>query len=228
MKILGIDTSSPSGSVALLDSGCVVSESLLDSSPVYSDKLLKEVDGILNRSKTRLNELGGFVITKGPGSFTGLRIGIGAAQGLGMANDIPLIGISSLELLAYSASNKLSSDYFLVCLPTREQEVYFAAYNRDKDSVVLQGRERVLQLNAENENLPTFTKEERIGVGAGWQHREQLESLLDIKLKDCLEKLEVTMEDLCGRALQKLEKGEILAAEALLPNYVKEHLDYHS
>ena len=57
MKILGIDTSSPSGSVALLDNGIVISESLFNNSSFYSDKLLKEVDGVLNRSKTKLNEL---------------------------------------------------------------------------------------------------------------------------------------------------------------------------
>ena len=226
-KLLALDSSTSTTKVSLWIDG-QLSHYQTKKPRQVAQQLLPFVQQALDEASLPFSQLDAIAAATGPGSFTGLRIGIGAAQGLSMANGIPLIGISSLELLAYSAINKLSSDDFLVCLPAREQEVYFAAYNRDKDSVVLQGRERVLQLNAENENLPTFTKEERIGVGAGWQHREQLESLLDIKLKDCLEKLEVTMEDLCGRALQKLEKGEILVAETLLPNYVKEQLDYRS
>ena len=76
MLILGIDTSSPTGSVALLDNGYVISESLLNSSQNYSDKLLIEMDTVFNSSKIKLNQIDGFVITTGPGSFTGLRVGM--------------------------------------------------------------------------------------------------------------------------------------------------------
>ena len=97
MKILGIDTSSPSGSVAFLDNDLVVSESLLDSSPAYSGKLLKEVDGVLNRSKTKLTELGGFAITKGPGSFTGLRVGMSLLKGLILAIEKPFVSVNTMD-----------------------------------------------------------------------------------------------------------------------------------
>ncbi|MFL2855859.1 MAG: tRNA (adenosine(37)-N6)-threonylcarbamoyltransferase complex dimerization subunit type 1 TsaB [Pseudohongiellaceae bacterium] len=226
-KLLALDSSTYTTKVSLWIDG-QLTHYQTEKPRQAAQQLLPLVQRALDEAALTISQLDAIATATGPGSFTGLRIGIGAAQGLSMANNTPLIGISSLELLAYSARNKLSADYFLVCLPAREQEVYFAAYNRNKDTVVLQDRERVLGLNTGNKNLPTFTLEERIGVGAGWQHREQLETLLDIRLKDCIEGLEVTMDDLCGSALQKLEKGEILVAEDLLPNYVKEQLDYHS
>jgi len=226
-KLLALDSSTSTTKVSLWIDGRLTHYQT-EKPRQAAQQLLPFVQRALDEAALTVSQLDAIVTTTGPGSFTGLRIGIGAAQGLSMANQTPLIGISCLELLAYSASKKLTEDYFLVCLPAREQEVYFAAYNREEDNVVLQGRECVLELNAENENLPTFTPKERVGVGAVCQHREQLETLLDITLKDCLEGLEVAMEDLCGSALQKLEKGEILVAETLLPNYVKEQLDYHS
>ena len=226
-KLLALDSSTSTTKVSLWIDGRLTHYQT-EKPRQAAQQLLPFVQRALDEAALTVSQLDAIATTTGPGSFTGLRIGIGVAQGLSMANQTPLIGISCLELLAYSASKKLTEDHFLVCLPAREQEVYFAAYNREEDNVVLQGRECVLELNAENENLPTFTPKERVGVGAVCQHREQLETLLDITLKDCLEGLEVAMEDLCGSALQKLEKGEILVAETLLPNYVKEQLDYHS
>ena len=81
MKILGMDTSSPSGSIALLDDNDIVCESVVEGSPAYSDKLLFEINAILNSSRTKLNDIDCFVITTGPGSFTGLRVGIRNSDG---------------------------------------------------------------------------------------------------------------------------------------------------
>tara|TARA_B100001123_G_C15211809_1_gene987595 strand:+ start:555 stop:1250 length:696 start_codon:yes stop_codon:yes gene_type:complete len=127
MKILGIDTSSPSGSVALLDNEFVVSESLLPDSPAYSNKLLKEVNGILNRSKTRLNELDGFVITKGPGSFTGLRVGMSLIKGLILAIEKPFVSINTLN--AYAETVKPGPYAICPVLDARKKEVYTALFS---------------------------------------------------------------------------------------------------
>ena len=137
-KLLALDSSTSTTKVSLWIDG-QLSHYQTKKPRQVAQQLLPFVQQALDEASLPFSQLDAIAAATGPGSFTGLRIGIGAAQGLSMANDIPLIGISSLELLAYSASNKLSSDYFLVCLPAREQEVYFAAYNRDKDIVVLQG-----------------------------------------------------------------------------------------
>ena len=110
-----------------MDNDLVVSESLLDSSPVYSGKLLKAVDGVLNRSKTKLTELGGFAITKGPGSFTGLRIGMSLLKGLILATEKPFVSVNTMD--AYAETVK--SGPYAICpvLDARKKEVYTALFS---------------------------------------------------------------------------------------------------
>ncbi len=127
MKILGIDTSSPSGSVALMDNVNVVSESLLGNSPAYSDKLLTEVDSVLNRSKIKLNEIDGFVITTGPGSFTGLRVGMSLLKGFILATEKPFASVNTLE--AYAETVQPGPYKICPVLDARKKEVYTALFN---------------------------------------------------------------------------------------------------
>jgi len=127
MKILGIDTSSPTGSVALVDNDDVISESLLNSSKNYSDKLLIEVDAILNSSKTKLNQIDGFVITTGPGSFTGLRVGMSLLKGLILATQKPFASVNTLD--AYAETVQPGPYAICPVLDARKKEVYTALYN---------------------------------------------------------------------------------------------------
>ena len=127
MLILGIDTSSPTGSVALVDNDDVISESLLNSSKNYSDKLLIEVDAILNSSKTKLNQINGFVITTGPGSFTGLRVGMSLLKGLILATQKPFASVNTLD--AYAETVKPGPYAICPVLDARKKEVYTALYN---------------------------------------------------------------------------------------------------
>mgnify|MGYP001361457958 CR=1 FL=1 len=127
MKILGIDTSSPAGSVALLDKNQVVSESMLGGSQAYSYSILEKVDTILNRTKTKLKDLEGFAITNGPGSFTGLRVGMSLLKGLVMATEKPFVSVNTLD--AYAETVEPGS--YLICpvLDARKKEVYTALFN---------------------------------------------------------------------------------------------------
>ena len=127
MLILGIDTSSPTGSVALLDNDSVISESLLNSSQNYSDKLLIEMDTVFNSSKIKLNQIDGFVITTGPGSFTGLRVGMSLLKGLILATQKPFASVNTLD--AYSETVQPGPYAICPVLDARKKEVYTALYN---------------------------------------------------------------------------------------------------
>ena len=129
MLILGIDTSSPTGSVALVDNNYVISESLLNSSQRYSDKLLIEVDAVLNSSKTKLNQIDGFVITTGPGSFTGLRVGMSLLKGLILATQKPFASVNTLD--AYAETVQPGPYAICPVLDARKKEVYTALYNSE-------------------------------------------------------------------------------------------------
>ena len=129
MLILGIDTSSPTGSVALLDNDYVISEALLNSSQNYSDKLLIEVNAIFNSSKIKLNQIDGFVITAGPGSFTGLRVGMSFIKGLILATQKPFASVNTLD--AYAETVQPGPYAICPVLDARKKEVYTALYNSE-------------------------------------------------------------------------------------------------
>ena len=88
---------------------------------------MEEVDGLLNRSQIKLKDLEGFAITNGPGSFTGLRVGISLLKGLVMATEKPFAAVNTLD--AYAETVKPGS--YLICpvLDARKKEVYTALFN---------------------------------------------------------------------------------------------------
>jgi len=142
MRILGIDTSSPTGSVALADNSGVISEALLNSSKNYSDKLLIEIDAVLNSSKTKLNQIDGFVITTGPGSFTGLRVGMSLLKGLILATQKPFASVNTLD--AYAETVQPGPYAICPVLDARKKEVYTALYNSKNGLCVRETPDRAI------------------------------------------------------------------------------------
>lgn len=126
MRILGIDSSTPDCSVALLNNGTIVSEQIADPQPSYSKYLLQMVDQVLKKGKTCLNDVDGFAVTIGPGSFTGLRVGVSLLKGFVLATEKPFVGINSLKALA----STVDSPRVPVCaaLDARKSEVYAAVF----------------------------------------------------------------------------------------------------
>ncbi len=133
MRILGIDSSTPGCSVALLNNDAVVAEQIGDPQPSYSKYLLQMVDQVLKEGKSRLDDVDGFAVTIGPGSFTGLRIGVSLLKGFVLATEKPFVGINSLEALA----STLDSPKHPICtaLDARKSEVYAAVFESQKDSL---------------------------------------------------------------------------------------------
>ncbi len=130
MKVLGIDTSTRCGSVGLMDEGEVVSEYLLNISITHSERLLTTIDLLLKEAHCSVKEIDGWAISLGPGSFTGLRIGVSTIKGLAYATQKPVAGVSSLDVLA----SQISPTPFLICpiLDARKGEVYTAFYAYDE------------------------------------------------------------------------------------------------
>ncbi len=133
MRILGIDSSTPGCSVALLNNDTVVAERIADPRPSYSKYLLQMVDQVLTEGKSRLDDVDGFAVTIGPGSFTGLRIGVSLLKGFVLATEKPFVGINSLEALACT----LDSPKHPICtaLDARKSEVYAAVFESQKDGL---------------------------------------------------------------------------------------------
>lgn len=125
MKILALDTSTENCSVALWLDGEVVSREVL-AGQQHSQLLLPMVQELLSQAGLMLNQLDGIAFGEGPGSFTGLRIGCGVAQGLAFGAGLPVAGISTLLALAAASTG----ERVIACLDARIGEVYHAAYEK--------------------------------------------------------------------------------------------------
>ncbi|MBW1693680.1 MAG: tRNA (adenosine(37)-N6)-threonylcarbamoyltransferase complex dimerization subunit type 1 TsaB [Deltaproteobacteria bacterium] len=120
MKILAVDTATISCSVAVLDKEILLAESTMVRQQTHSIHLMEMIDYVAGLSGLA------FAVTIGPGTFTGLRIGMSAIKGLAMATGKPVVGVSSLDALAMQA---VPSPY-LICplIDARRGEVYFSTY----------------------------------------------------------------------------------------------------
>ena len=104
MKILAVDTATKSCSVAIVDKDTLLAEVSITSKQTHSRHLMEMVNRAMGMSGLNISGLDGLAVTIGPGSFTGLRIGISSVKGLAMASGKPVVGISSLDVLAMQSN----------------------------------------------------------------------------------------------------------------------------
>ncbi len=130
MKILGIDTSTLMGSVGLIEGDRPIAQYSLSIEVTHSERLLDTVDRLLHDAGESLKALDGFAVSIGPGSFTGLRIGLGTIKGLSMVTGRPAVGVSTLQALA--ANIPFCSYTVCPILDARKKEVYTAFFKYDE------------------------------------------------------------------------------------------------
>lgn len=126
MKILGLETSAAAASAAVLDDGCLRAEWFVNHGLTHSQTLMPMLEGMMKSIESSPNEMDVFAVSCGPGSFTGLRIGIVTAKGMAYACGKKLIGIPTLDVLA----NNLPYANGLICpiMDARNNQVYTALY----------------------------------------------------------------------------------------------------
>jgi len=126
MKILAIDTSTPSGSIALLEDDQLIAELTTCIQKTHAERLLPSIKTLLDNIGTKLEDIDGFALAIGPGSFTGLRIGLSTIKGLAWSLNKKVAGISTLEALAMNLP--YSDKPVCPMLDARKKEVYAAVY----------------------------------------------------------------------------------------------------
>ncbi len=126
MNILGIETSTKTGSVAIVSEDGVVAQYSLNIEVTHSERLMSTVDRVLKDTGLAVHDLDGFSVAIGPGSFTGLRIGLSTVKGLALATGKPIAAVPTLQALAWN----LPYSVYPVCplLDARKNEVYAALY----------------------------------------------------------------------------------------------------
>ncbi|MEA3424128.1 MAG: tRNA (adenosine(37)-N6)-threonylcarbamoyltransferase complex dimerization subunit type 1 TsaB [Bacillota bacterium] len=134
MKILGIDASTQTAGVAIIENEVLKGEIIVNNDITHSQKLMVIIDQIFKNLDMTLGEIDGIAVTIGPGSFTGVRIGMATALGLSRAEDIPIAGISTLESLAMN--NKGFSGIICPMQDARRNQIYTAFFEFEGEELI--------------------------------------------------------------------------------------------
>jgi tRNA threonylcarbamoyladenosine biosynthesis protein TsaB len=155
MYILGIETSTKTGSVAVVSEEGVIVQYSLNIEVTHSERLMATVDRVLTDTGLAIAEMGGYAVAIGPGSFTGLRIGLAAVKGLALATGKPIAAVPTLEALAWNLPHAAHA----VCplLDARKNEVYAAVYRFEGNALVHVMAEAVISLSRLAERVPERT-----------------------------------------------------------------------
>ena len=221
MRILGFDTSAKAASVALTEDGRLVSEFYLDSGFTHSETVLPMAKAVLDAARITPEDVDLFAVNCGPGSFTGLRIGIAAVKALGMSLGKPCASVSTLEALAYNVQSAKG----VVCsvMDARCSQVYTAFFESDGERVLRRCGDRAVSTDELFEDIKKICSEtgERVllvGDGANLCMKKfggefvktaPPQLLLGHAFGTCI-------------AAERLyEKNETTSAAGLMPNYLR-------
>ncbi|MGA7852799.1 MAG: tRNA (adenosine(37)-N6)-threonylcarbamoyltransferase complex dimerization subunit type 1 TsaB [Candidatus Acidiferrales bacterium] len=142
MLILSLDTSSPSGSVAVLRDQAVIGVVSTRGEENYSSRMFRHLEFLLNDLSLKLEQFDLFAVSAGPGSFTGLRVGLTAAKGWAEVYRKPAVGVSALEAVAIQCRAMTAA--VVPVLDARRGQVYFGVYRRSGAGLRLGGDEFVV------------------------------------------------------------------------------------
>jgi tRNA threonylcarbamoyladenosine biosynthesis protein TsaB len=132
--VLSVDTTTPSGSIALLKSDALVAEFNHDSPVTFSERLLPSIRFILETTGTQIQDVGGYAVAVGPGSFTGIRIGLSTVKSFAFASGKPIVPVSTLLALAWKIHKPKNR---LICplLDAKKNEIYAALFESKPDGL---------------------------------------------------------------------------------------------
>ncbi|EOW9107847.1 tRNA (adenosine(37)-N6)-threonylcarbamoyltransferase complex dimerization subunit type 1 TsaB [Vibrio cholerae] len=224
VKILALDTATERCSVALLVGNTVYSRSEIAPRD-HTKKVLPMVDEVLKEAGVTLQELDALAFGRGPGSFTGVRIGIGIAQGLAFGADLPMIGISTLAAMAQAAYRLQGLTHVASAIDARMEEVYWGRYVRQEDgSWQAAEAECVIApaLLAQTLTQDDLTQDEQIWAtaGTGW---DAYPALADLPLQlQTSEVLYPDAQDMAYLAQFELAQGNQVSVEQASPVYLRD------
>jgi len=219
VKILALETSAKSVSAAVLDSGIVLASAYQNTGLTHSRTLMPLVDAMLKNSDIPLEEIGLVAVAAGPGSFTGLRIGVSAAKGLAWTLDVPCCAVSTLEAMA---QNLRHMDATVICaMDARRNQVYNAVFSAHGGTLNRMTPDRAIGLPELAAELKNDEKEKiLVGDGAKLCYTYLQENGIPCRMAPAA----LVMQNAVGVAQAAEEmaaRGETVSARELVPNYLR-------
>ncbi|MEE9535918.1 MAG: tRNA (adenosine(37)-N6)-threonylcarbamoyltransferase complex dimerization subunit type 1 TsaB [Desulfobacterales bacterium] len=217
MRILAVDTAAKSCSVAIMAAGSLSAELITLKDETHSKHLMELIHKVLGMAGFRVGELDGLAVTIGPGSFTGLRIGVSTVKGLAHALNKPVVGVSSLDALAWQCADR--SHLICALLDARKGEVYSATYRFENDTLTQKSLENVTAPEAAVEGL----KEPCVFIGSGAQlYRRNITNVLGNLANFAPEDQNIIRASSVGfLSMEKFKTHDTSEAAGLVPHYIR-------
>ncbi|GGY08716.1 tRNA (adenosine(37)-N6)-threonylcarbamoyltransferase complex dimerization subunit type 1 TsaB [Litchfieldella qijiaojingensis] len=224
--LLALDASSNACSAALMihcDGRDEVLSRFALAPREHTRRLMPMVDELLAEAGIELCQLDALAYGRGPGSFTGLRIAAGVAQGLAFGADKPLLGVSTLAALALAAHRRYHLRYVMPALDARMGELYVGAYRcRDGE---LESLAEDAVLPPERLILPKgYEDTDWVGVGSGWALWESMPATVQAGISQCFNELAPAAEDMVRLATRQFAAGEGRQPHLVQPVYLRDQV----
>lgn len=216
MYFLALDTATNSGGVALARNSELIGLAMFKTPLKYSDRIIHYIDFLLRQLDLQPDQIDCFVTTTGPGSFTGLRIGLATVKGFCQGLDRPVIGVSTLEALAYRYREV--SEIVAPMIDARRQQVYGAVYETDQKGVRELVAGTVQPPSEWLKGLPDDLEYLFVGDAAQMYHQ----SILALRPKSrFLLTDNCVLSELCQLGYWRYTRGEAGDSAALEANYIR-------
>jgi len=245
MMLLGIETATTVCAAAIARDGVLLAEELVDERNVHAEKLMGMIDAAFRRSGSSLEQMDGIAVSIGPGSFTGLRIGLSVAKGLAYAGAKPILPVPTLQAMAQKAADAAGSsgreELVLPLLDARRGEVYCSLYRKAEGSLLPVWEERIMALEAVAEavcgsRLPQRPEVHSVPSGrvlVTGDARHALKQVVRERFPESLQQLSIATDDIarCSASavvligMQLLKQGKRADPGLLEPQYLR---DFHT
>lgn len=221
---LAVDTTTEACSVAL----CNGAESIFrytEEPRMHANLVLPMVDQLLAEAECQLNQLKGIIFCRGPGAFTGLRIGAGVVQGLAFSADIPVMGVSTLATIAQRAYREHGARRVYAAIDARMGEVYWGAYLLDEklssSAMQLEGEELVVR--PQQLSIAASSNKDWVGCGTGWNFANEL-AVAGVEVGVVYSGMLPHALDALTLGIPGLSAGKGVAPELAIPQYLRNNV----
>ena len=219
MKILAIDTSATAASVALAKENKIEGEFFINTTLTHSQTLIPMIDELMKNTNTDIDQIDAVAVNAGPGSFTGVRIGVAAAKRIAFPKNIPCISVSTLYSMAFNLSNVDC----IVCavMDARCSQVYNALFRCKDGNIERLSEDRALSLNDLADELKEYS--EKIifaGDGAVLCIDYMSNKLNNVELAPANLRMQRASSTACA-AFLLFRQGKTTTADRLMPTYLR-------
>ena len=210
MKLLALETANEQCSVSIVDETKALFFQLDTRAKAQTQTILPMIEQGFAQTGIQTSDLTAIAFSRGPGSFSGVRINAAVTQALAWSNDIPVIPVSTLQALAQNAYREVGLTAVTAVLDARMSEVYIASFKLDENNIMQAADEEQLLSYEKAQNA---VKYQLIGSGAGLVNEEQIQ----------YKGLSATAEDIATIARELAKHGKWLDAELALPVYLRDN-----